>query len=125
MSDFLSNLPVTKSVDSADRTKVYLNNFGQSGEEYLGSDVDAAIGFLTKRGFSLEAASVTSMVLLRRAKQDGLSVLQLLETLGSLKNLELSAVVGEILNQNRSLTSRLGFRTFVNANQLKLRNVRA
>jgi hypothetical protein len=121
----LTNLPAKTSTDSADRSKVYLENFGRSGEEYLGSEVDATIGFLSKRGFSLEAATVTAMVLLRQAKQDGLAVFQLLETLGTLENLELSALVGEILNQNRSFTSRLGFRTSVAANQLKLRNIRA
>lgn len=125
MTDTLTNLPAKTSTDSADRSKVYLENFGRSGEEYLGSEVDATIGFLTKRGFGLEAATVTAMVLLKQAKQDGLAVFQLLETLGTLENLELSALVGEILNQNRSFTSRLGFRTTLVANQLKLRNIRA
>ena len=65
------------------------------------------------------------MVLLQQAKKDGFPVFQLLETLDSLKQLELTGLVAEILNQNRSQTSRLGFRTVITANQLKLRNIRA
>jgi len=125
MNSVLTNLPTTQSSDSADRSRVYLNNFGQRGEEYLGSDVDATIGFLTSKGFGLEAATVTAMVLLQQAKKDGFPVFQLLKTLDSLKQLELTGLVAEILNQNRSQTSRLGFRTVITANQLKLRNIRA
>lgn len=125
MENTLSNLPPKTNVDSADRSKVYLNNFGQSGQEYSGAEVDVTIGFLTGRGFGLEAATVTAMVLLRQAKQDGISVLKLVDTLTSLENLELSALVAEILNQNRSQTSRLGFKVPVTANQQKIRNIKA
>jgi hypothetical protein len=125
MNDILTNLPPTQSTDSADRTKVYLNNYRETGEEYLSADVDATVGFLTKRGFALEAATVSGMVLLQQAKRDGISALTLLETLGSLQNLQLSALVAEILNQNRSQTSRLGYRSSSTANQIKLRNIRA
>lgn len=125
MNTILTNLPTSTSNDSADKSLVYLNNFGQSGEEYLGSEVDAAIGFLTNKGFGIEAAAVTAMVLLKQAKQDGLAVFKLLDTLGSLNELQLSGLVSEILNQNRSQTSRLGYRTAVVANQIKLRNIKA
>ena len=121
----LTNLPTAQSTDSADRSRVYLNNFGQRGEEYPSNDVDATIGFLINKGFATEAATVTGMILLQQAKKDGFSVFKLLETLGSLKQLELTGLVAEILNQNRSQTSRLGFRTVITANQLKLRNIKA
>jgi hypothetical protein len=126
MNNTLSNLPTKQATpDSADKSRVYLNNFGQSGEEYSGADVDATVGFLSKRGFGLEAATVTSMVLLRQAKQDDISVFKLLDTLDTLQTLELSALVSEILNQNRSQTSRLGFKVLVSANQQKIRNIKA
>jgi hypothetical protein len=125
MDNTLSNLPTKTNVDSADRSRVYLNNFGQSGQEYSGAEVDVTIGFLTGRGFGLEAATVTAMVLLKQAKQDNISVLKLVDTLTSLENLELSALVAEILNQNRSQTSRLGFKVPVTANQQKIRNIKA
>jgi hypothetical protein len=126
MNNTLSNLPTKQAApDSADKSRVYLNNFGQSGEEYSGADVDATVGFLSKRGFGLEAATVTSMVLLRQAKQDNISVFKLLDTLDTLRTLELSALVSEILNQNRSQTSRLGFKVPVSANQQKIRNIKA
>lgn len=125
MYNDLSNLPSKSVNDSADRSKVYLNNFGQAGQEYSGAEVDVTIGFLTGRGFGLEAATVTAMVLLRQAKQDSISVLKLVDTLTSLENLELSALVAEILNQNRSQTSRLGFKVPVTANQQKIRNIKA
>jgi hypothetical protein len=126
MNNTLSNLPTKQTApDSADKSRVYLNNFGQFGEEYSGTDVDATVGFLSKRGFGLEAATVTSMVLLRQAKQDNISVFKLLDTLDTLQTLELSALVSEILNQNRSQTSRLGFKVPVSANQQKIRNIKA
>jgi len=126
MNDVLTNLPTKQAApDSADKSRVYLNNFGQSGDEYSGADVDATVGFLTKRGFALEAATVTAMVLLRQAKQDNLPVFTLLDTLDTLQTLELSALVSEILNQNRSQTSRLGFKVAVSANQQKIRNIKA
>lgn len=125
MNNILTNLPTKESTDSANSTKTYLNNFGKNGEEYLSADVDAAIGFLTDKGFGIEAATVTSIVLLQQAKRDGFPIFKVLETLGSLKQLELSALVSEILNLNRSQTSRLGFRTSITANQIKLRNIKA
>jgi len=125
MNNTLSNLPTPVSTNSSDKSRVYLNNFGQSGEEYSGTDVDATVGFLTSRGFALEAATVTAMVLLRQAKRDSISVFKLVDTLSSLQALELSALVGEILNQNRSQTSRLGFKVPVTANQQKIRNIKA
>jgi len=125
MDKVLTNLPQSESIDSANRTKTYLNNFGNNGEEYLSAEVDATIGFLTNKGFGIEAASVTAIVLLQQAKRDGFPVFKLLETLQSLNQLELSGLVAEILNLNRSQTSRLGFRTAISANQIKLRNIRA
>jgi hypothetical protein len=65
------------------------------------------------------------MVLLRQSKQDNIPVFKLLDTLDTLQTLELSALVSEILNQNRSQTSRLGFKVAVSANQQKIRNIKA
>lgn len=123
MEKVLTNLPQQPSVDSADKSLVYLNSFGKIGEEYLGSEVDATIGYLTNKGFGIEAATVTAMVLLRQAKIDNFPVFRLLDTLGSLNQAELSNLVIQILNENRTQTSRLGFRTALTANQIKLRNI--
>lgn len=124
METILTNLPKSDIKDSADNTKKFFNNFGQSGQEFVGADVDAAIGFLTSKGFGQEAAVVTASVLLKQAKFENIPIFKVLEQLKGFTELELSAVVSEILNQNRAQTSRLGYRVSGIVNELKSRNIK-
>lgn len=119
-----SNLPAqTESVDSADFAKVYFNNYANPGEEYRSGDVDAAVGFLEQKGFGQQASIVTAIILLKQAKIENISVNSLLDTLKGLESLELSSIVSTILNQNRSATSKLGYRVNQAVNQFQIRNV--
>lgn len=125
MDKVFTNLPKQESTATVfNDSRVYFNSFGQPGQEFSGPEVDAAIGFLEQRGFSRDASVMTAMVLLQQARQDNYPVFELLDTLKGFNSLDLSALVGQILNQNRSQISRLGFRTSPSINETRERNIR-
>jgi hypothetical protein len=105
-----SNLPWTNSSDSASGTKLYFDQYGEFPLEFSAADVDSVTGFFKARGFGDEAAITTAMIILKQAKIDDMPVFKLIDTLSGLERIQLSALVGEILNNNRSNTSTLGFK---------------
>ena len=94
--------------DSNDQRK-FFNNYFKSEINYNASEVDAVIGYFLKRGFDKVAAINTASVILQQAKIDKLNVQQLLDTLSGVTNVQLSVIVAQILNINRSKTSAIGF----------------
>lgn len=110
MTTSKTNLPWTTPVDSALGTRLYFDQYGTAPLEFSANDVDSVIGFFKGKGFGDEAAQTTSMVLLKQAKLDNMPVFKLLDTLKAFEGLQLSALVGEILNNNRANTSTLGFK---------------
>lgn len=110
MTTSKSNLPQTTPVDSALGTRLYFDQYGQAPLEFNSNDVDAVLGFFKGKGFGDEAATTTAMILLKQAKVDEMPVFKLIDTLKSFEGLQLSALVGEILNNNRSNISTLGFK---------------
>lgn len=119
----LSNLPPQQKLDSATRTLLFFNEYGDPGYEFASNDVDAAVGFLKGKGFGEQAATVTGIILLQQAKRDNVPVYQLLDTLKGLESLQLSALVGQILNTNREPTSALGFRIDTSLTDTQKRNI--
>ena len=91
-------------------TTEFFNNFYNLEISYNPSEVDAVIGYFLKRGFEKVSAINTASVLLQQAKIDDLNVQQLLDTLKGVTDVQLSLIVAQILNFNRSKTSVLGFR---------------
>ena len=87
------------------------------------NQVDAVIGFFTKRGFDTEAAISVSTTLLQQAKIDNVNVFRLLDTLKGLNSVQLSSIVAEVLNYNRSKTSTLGFKVTETVDKLEKRNI--
>jgi hypothetical protein len=110
MTTTKTNLPYSVPNDSAAGTKLYFDQYGDAPLEFSGADVDAVIGFFTGKGFGEQAAQTTGMVLLKQAKIDSMPVFKLLDTLKNFERIQLSALVGEILNNNRSNSSTLGFK---------------
>ena len=110
MTTTKTNLPYTVPNDSAAGTKLYFDQYGDVPLEFPGAEVDAVIGFFKSKGFGEQAAQTTSMVLLKQAKIDNMQVFKLLDTLKNFEGLQLSTLVGEILNNNRSNSSTLGFK---------------
>jgi hypothetical protein len=115
-----TNLPQNIREDSAAGTKLFFDSYGQDPLEFNANDVSATIGFFESKGFDNDAALVVSTVLLKQAKIDDTPIFKILDTLKDFNGLQLSQLVGEILNNNRTPTSTLGFRTSgVNPNQTR------
>jgi GH35 family endo-1,4-beta-xylanase len=106
-----TNLPSQPIEDSAAGTKLFFNNYGQEALEFAANDVTATVSFFEKKGFENDAALVVSTVLLKQAKIDGTPIYKILQSLDQFDGLGLSQIVGEILNNNRTPTSTLGFRS--------------
>lgn len=121
---------MTKTVsDSLNDSKIeltpeYFNNFYNLEISYNPSEVDAVIGYFLKRGFEKVSAINTASVLLQQAKIDNLNVQELIDTLKGVTDVQLSLIVAQILNLNRSKTSVLGFRDITSQTELfEQRNV--
>ena len=107
-----TNLPIPgSSVDSASATKLFFDSYGQEPLQFNASEVDATVSFFKSKGFDDDAAQVTAATLLKQAKIDGTPIFKILDTLTGFDHLDLSSLVGEVLNNNRTSTSTLGFRT--------------
>jgi hypothetical protein len=121
-----TNLPPPVIEDSAQATKLFFDSYGEAPLEFPANDVEATVSFFQSKGFDRDAAEITAMTILKQAKLDDMPVYKLLDTLKTLEGTELSALIGEILNNNRPPTSLLGFRFEPAANSdLKVRNVAA
>lgn len=118
-----TNLPPQQIDDSAAGTKLFFDSYGQFPLEFSATDVSSTIGFFEGKGFDKDAATITAATLLKQAKIDGLPVFQILDTLRGFTSLELSALVGEILNNNRPSTSTLGFKISTLENNNQKRNI--
>ncbi len=94
---------------STEPTPEYYKNFFETDIAYNPEEIDATIGYFLKRGFSKVAAINTASVILQQAKIDNLNVQQLLDTLSGVTDVQLSVIVAQILNLNRSKTSAIGF----------------
>jgi hypothetical protein len=110
MTTIKTNLPLPEVTDSAENTKVFFDTYGIADLEFNAVDVDSAVAFFTSRGFAQDAALITASVILKQAKIDDMPVRQLLDTLKTFEGIQLSALVAEILNNNRTAISTLGFR---------------
>lgn len=106
-----TNLPSFSKEDSAAGTKLFFDTYGKDPLEFNSTDVAASISFFEKKGFDTDAALVVASVILKQAKIDNTPVFKILDTLTGVDALTLSSIVGEILNNNRTPTSTLGFRT--------------
>jgi len=120
-----TSLPVPTIEDSGAATKLFFDTYGKNPLEFTANDVDATIGFFTSKGFDTDAASSTALILLKQAKIDKIPVFQILDTLKVLTGIQLSALVGEILNNNRGPSSTLGFKVKSVEKQNQTRNIYA
>lgn len=91
-------------------TQQFFDNYYNKQIPYKASEVDAVIGYFLKRGFEKVAAVNTASILLQQASIDQLTVFQLIDTLKGVNDVQLSNIVAQILNLNRSKTSTVGYR---------------
>ena len=117
-----SNLPI-ESLDSADKVKTFFDNYFTQPISYPAAEIDAAVGFFSSRGFDEVSSNSTAIILLQQAKLDGVNVFKVLDTLSGLENIQISAIVAEVINYNRQKISTLGYRTKDTSNLLETRNI--
>jgi hypothetical protein len=119
------NIPVSRNLDPAGPTKIYFDTYGTRAISFGADEVEESIAFFTDKGFSNDAAVATAMVILQQAKDEGRPVFSILDTLKDFNGVQISTVVGKILNKNRKPISTLGFTSGLIPAENVRRNIRA
>jgi hypothetical protein len=118
-----SNLPTKSIEDSGDAVRTFFNNYFNQTISFPAEQIDAVIGFFKKRGFDDLASNSTAIVLLQQSRIDNIDVFTLVDTLKGLSDVQLSAVVAEVLNYNRQKNSTLGYKQQDASELLEKRNI--
>lgn len=122
----MPSLPQEKTSNTSDKgVTSFFNNYFDKQLTFPTNQVDAVIAYFQKRGFDKTASISVSTILLQQAKLDGVNVFKLLDTLKGLNEVQLSAVVTEVLNYNRPKTSTLGYKRDQELDKVERRNIRA
>lgn len=103
-----NNIPQTRNESNSDLTVKVFDQYYQAPIDINNNELIAMIGFFEKRGFGKDAAESTALIIVKQAKKDNYSAMEIMDTLGGLSNVEISGLVAEILNYNRFKTSSLG-----------------
>lgn len=118
-----TNLPQNTSVDTTENVKQFFDRYYQTPITFPSNQIDAVVGFFQRRGFDIESSRSTAITLLTQAKNEGINVFQLLDTMKSLTDVQLSQLVAQVLNASREKTSLLGYRVAPVANPYESRNI--
>lgn len=119
-----NNLPQIANLDSSEEVRSFFDRYYQKEITFPVDQIDAVVGYFLKRGFEETAAKSISILLLSQSRLDNVNVFQLVDTLKGLTDVQLSAVVTEILNSYRERTSTLGFKKQVEELTIESRNIR-
>lgn len=120
----MSSLPEEKPNNFSDKGITnFFNNYYSKTLSFPTSQVDAVITFFEKRGFEKTSAITIGTTLLQQAKIDDVNIFKLLDTLKGYNELQLSAIVTEILNYSRSKTSTLGYKRTEQPDKTEKRNI--
>jgi len=122
MSNF-NNIPTSKIQHSTDATVQTFTAYYSQPITLNANSLTAMTGFFASRGFDESSASKISVTIQQQAKKDGYNPMQILDTLRGLDNVEISALVSEILNYNRFKTSFLGYALAFQPHAEVLRNI--
>ena len=118
-----NNIPANKSTNSDTATLKAFDTSYDKPIEISVSNYNAAVAFFTSRGFDQTAAESVALIVLKQAKKDDLNPMKILDTLKGLDQVEISALVAEIINYNRFKTSFLGYSLEYRTNEQVNRNV--
>jgi hypothetical protein len=110
-------------VDSSSEVKEFFNKYFSESISYSATQVDSVVGFFLKRGFNESSATGVATVLLQQAKIDDVNVFTLLDTLKGLDEVQISSLVGEIVNFNRYKVSVIGIKTAFPETKQEQRNI--
>lgn len=117
------NLPSTPAADSSAEVRQFFDKFFVHEVSFPSNQIDAVLGFFLKRGFDVTSARSTSIVLLNQARVDGVPVFELIDTLKTLSDVQLSQVVAQVLNAYREKISTLGYRIAPLVDTYEARNI--
>jgi hypothetical protein len=117
----ISNLPPANSATTD--TREFFDKFFKNQVSFPANEIDAVVGFFMKRGFDIESARSTAIVLLNQSRIDSVPVFKLLDTMKSLTDVQLSQIVAQVLNAYREKTSILGYRIAPIVNLYESRNI--
>ena len=110
---------------SVDQTvRLAYNNYFNAPMSFPSEVIDAVVGFFESNGFDTMASNSVAIVLLQESKRSGTDVFEIIDTLRTLNDVQISAVVAQILNLNRQSTSVLGYKQVTEQTAFELRNVR-
>ena len=118
----MSSLPKPPAT-SESQVVEFFDKFLVKQLEFPSNDVDAVVGFFTKRGFDKTSAVSTATTLLNQAKLDNVKIFKLIDTLKGLTDVQLSALVAQILNVDRGKTSKLGYKAETPTERQEARNI--
>jgi hypothetical protein len=118
-----TNLPKSESQDSSEEVRSFFDRYFRHQITFPSNQIDAVVGFFVKRGFDIESARSTGIVMLNQAKIDNINVFKLLDTLKGLNDSTLSSVVTEVLNAYREKSSILGFKLLTVEETTESRNI--
>jgi len=119
----ISNLPQPTVTDSSTSVKHFFDNFFVHEVTFPSNQIDATIAYFLKRGFDIDSARSTAIVLLNQARIDNVNVMSLLDTMRSFTDVQLSQMVTQVLNSNRVKTSILGYHIESRMNEYDTRNL--
>lgn len=111
MTTYYSNTPPETTNNSANSTVQIYDQYFQTTMELNNSALVAMSGFFEQRGFGKSAAESTALIILQQATKDNLNPMEIIDTLRGLTDVDISSLVGEILNYNRFKSSSLGVYT--------------
>lgn len=123
MKNTLTNLPISKSNGSDNATLMAFDNYYNLPLQLDSNIFYAVKGFFESRGFAANTAETLCVTILRQCKIDNINPMQVLDTLKGLDNVEISALVSEIVNFNRYKTSYVGYALEFRANEEVARNI--
>lgn len=115
--------PSVQSVDSSQEVKQFFDKFFAQQVSFPSNQIDAVVGFFLKRDFDVESSRSTAIVLLNQARVDNVNVFELLDTLKTLTDVQLSQVVAQVLNAYREKVSLLGYRVAPLVDKYESRNI--
>ena len=104
-----TNLPFKESAgSSSDQTNNVLNQYNDIPVQLDNETLTAIAGLLSSRGFTKDSAETIAITIMIQAKRDNFNPMNVLDSMKTLGEIEMSQFVSEILNFNRYKTSVLG-----------------
>ena len=124
MTTYYNNLPQPqKSTDSSQATLKVFDAYTTAPLDIDATTYDAMTGYFESRGFGEDAARSMAYIIIKQAILDKYNPFELIETLKGLTEIEISALITEILNYNRYKTSSLGTATPFTTSEEVARNI--